>query len=172
MANGSKNLCAATAGLIVGLMTAVSSFSTEIEPAQGSPEFVGFVFCHVASPDVGKGLLYLFTPPFAQLVDDALEHSKKIAAARPDEKPPLGDGIPYQSYPDGAPVCEVGAVGDAGEKWRVEIHRRFPDNPSADWTDRLVLADWHGRLLIDDILYGAEGHRSGLRSVAEAVLRQ
>jgi len=157
---------------LLSLIAAAPTLATEIEPAEGSPELAGLVFCRVASPEIGKGLLYIFTPPFAQLVDDALRHSDEIALAKPDEKPPLGDGIPYQSFPDTSPECEVGAVSDVGETRHVEIHHKFPESPGANWTDRLVLVDWHGRLLIDDILYGAEDYQKGLRSVAESILKQ
>lgn len=140
---------------------------------QGSPEALGEVFCELTRRDVGKGLLYIFVPPFAQLVDDALARSDEIGAANPDEKPPLGDGIPFQSFPDLAPVCEVGAVKDGPRSKYVDIHHKFPDATGADWTDRLVLVRWNGGAwMIDDILYGAQDYKLGLREVVEDVLKQ
>ena len=168
-----KRLAYASIAVALSLVASAAQVAaTEIEPAEGSPEAAGFVFCMLAKPDIGKGLLYIFTPPFAQLVDDALRRSDEIQAAKPDERPPLGDGIPYQSFPDGSPVCEVGAVSDVGALKHVEILHRFPETPSAGWTDKLVLADWRGRLMIDDILYGAQNYKYGLRKVAEDVLKQ
>lgn len=153
------------------LATAGGRAATAAEE-QGRPADIGQAFCIAATPDIGRGLLYLFTPPFAQLVDDALTRSEKIAAARPDEKPPLADGIPYQSFPEQAPVCEVGDVQEVGGRTRVEIRRRFPDKPDAGWTDMLVLGRWHDHLMIDDILYGAQNYQRGLREVAQEVLNQ
>lgn len=149
-----------------------TAVATEIEPPFNAPETIGMAFCELAKVEVGKGLLYLFTPSFAQLVDDALTHSDKIGAANPDEKPPLGDGIPFASFPDVSPVCEVGPVTDVGNTRQVEIAHKFPDTPDANWTDKLVLADWQGRLLIDDILYGSDDYKMGLRQLAEEVLKQ
>ncbi|MCR5858845.1 hypothetical protein [Mesorhizobium sp. J428] len=52
----------------------------------------------------------------------------------------------------------------------VEIRHGFPDEPSANYSDRLVLgAGWNeGTLGIDDILYGAEGDHGTLRKTLVA----
>jgi hypothetical protein len=54
----------------------------------------------------------------------------------------------------------------------VEIRHRFPQEPGAGFTDRLVLGPgWHpGVLGIDDVLYGGEGTDDGLRKVLKSVM--
>ena len=54
-------------------------------------------------------------------------------------KPPLGDGIPWQTWPDYAPDCTVGLVTLMKTDARVEIAYAFPDQPDAGFTDTLLL---------------------------------
>ena len=91
-----------------------------------------------------------------------------IAKATPDEKPPFGDGIPYQAFPDVAPVCEVGKITEKSGRIELEIGYVFPETPNGIWTDALKLVPQGDRLLIDDILFAnvANGEPDqGLRKV-------
>ena len=94
----------------------------------------------------------LLTPSLVKVIEEAKARSDVIAKATPDEKPPFGDGIPYQSFPDVAEGCEA---GEASDKMGIEIEVKylFPKTPNADWTDRLKLVTEGDKLLVDDILY-------------------
>lgn len=133
---------------------------------------LGEAFCLVKDFPETAGPAMLVTPSLEAEIRKAAERSDQIAKAHPDEKPPLGDGVPYQSFPDVAPACEVGAISGQGPGAVVEIRHRFPQEPGADFTDRLVLGQgWHDGILgIDDVLYGAEGSEDGLRKVLKGVM--
>jgi hypothetical protein len=127
---------------------------------------LGDLFCLVAmgSRDGGEfGRLYLVTRSLAAAVDEAIRKNDAIAVAQPGDKPPLGDGVPFQSYPDTPPVCHAGKFTETDGKQTVEVQYIFTDTPDANWTDRLVLALEDGRLRIDDVFYGVDNSGS-LRS--------
>jgi hypothetical protein len=124
------------------------------------------LFCAQHGSDQ-HGYSYLVTASLLELIDKAQAKNDEIQAATPDEKPPLGDGIPFQSYPDIAPSCTQGAFGANSI---VEVQYEFPETPDANWTDRLKLATENGLVKIDDVLYGKEGVE-GLRKVLDGVLK-
>ncbi|HTV71989.1 MAG TPA: hypothetical protein VMF90_25945 [Rhizobiaceae bacterium] len=124
------------------------------------------LFCAQHGSDQ-HGYGYLVTASLLELIDKAQAKNDEIQAAAPDEKPPLGDGILFQSYPDMAPVCKQGAFGADGI---VEVQYEFPETPDANWTDRLKLVTESGLVKIDDVLYGKEGVE-GLRKVLDGVLK-
>ena len=80
---------------------------------------LGDLFCVVGKSgrDGGEfGRMYLVTRALGAAIDEAVKKNDAIAAATPDEKPPLGDGVPFQSFPDEAPVCQAGKFAEAGGK--------------------------------------------------------
>lgn len=110
----------------------------------------------------------LFSPELERVVAEAERRNAAVAAAAPDEKPPLGDGIPYQGFPDRAPECRVGAERTKGGAVEVEIGYDFPAQPNSGWTDRLVIRPAPDGLAIDDILFASfptDTYQSGLRRV-------
>ena len=127
---------------------------------------LGDLFCLVAmnARDGEFGRLYLVTRSLGAAIEEAIRKNDEIAAAQPGDKPPLGDGVPFQSYPDTPPVCHAGKFAETDGKQTVEIHYIFTDTPDANWTDRLVLASEDGRLRIDDVLFGTDSSGRGLRS--------
>lgn len=129
-------------------------------------------FCVLADAEGGMGRLYLVTPGLNDTIMAALAENARLQAETPDEKPPLGDGIPWQSYPDAAPVCEAGATTADGDRLVAQVRYRFPDQPDGDWIDRLVLVKGaDGAYTIDDVLYGEEGEES-LRGVLAEVFTE
>lgn len=136
--------------------------------AADDPRAVGEAFCKARLADNEPATLILLTPSLVKAIEEAKARNDVIAKATPDEKPPFGDGIPYQSFPDVAEKCEVGAIGDKAGSVEVEIKYLFPGTPNADWTDRLKLAAEGDTLLVDDILFAdvANGEPDqGLRRV-------
>jgi len=125
---------------------------------------LGDLFCLVGKSgrDGGEfGRMYLVTRALGSAIDEAVSKSDAIAKAAPDEKPPLGDGVPFASYTDEAPVCHAGKFAEADGKQTIEVEYIFADTPDANWTDRLVLVTEDGRPRVDDVLYGTSG--DGLR---------
>ncbi|HZY69077.1 MAG TPA: hypothetical protein VFE52_10835, partial [Devosia sp.] len=86
------------------------------------PEQVGEIFCLSRLGSDDAAISGLLTPALAADIDAAgVANDAWIAANPPDEKPPLGDGIPWQSYPDYAPECSVGLVTLMRTDAKVEI---------------------------------------------------
>lgn len=130
-------------------------------------------FCSLRQADGGAARLYLLSPSLMAAVMGALEENARLQAETPDEKPPLGDGVPYQSRQDFAPECEPGATAREGNAIVADVVYSFPDAPDAGWTDRLVLIEGEGgTYLVDDIRYGPEGEEDTLRGVLEEAFPQ
>ena len=130
-------------------------------------------FCALRTVDWGSARINLVSPSLAEAIEVAMQENDRIQAAAPDEKPPLGDGIPWQSYPDVADSCDVGQVSHEGEAALVEVKYGFSDNADAGWSDRLVLVSGEGGVvLVDDVRYGPEGDSDTLRGVLVGVFSQ
>lgn len=159
-----------TAGL-AAILSCTVAWSPAAAEENGSAALLGTLFCQLR----GEGepvLRYLVTRSLSEAIDKALAKNDAIAAAHPEEKPPLGDGVPFQAYPDHAPVCRIKAVAPLEGGIGVEIEHQFPDQPSASWTDRLVVKTEEGLAKIDDILYGPEKFETGLRGALATVFRR
>jgi hypothetical protein len=136
--------------------------------AADEPRSVAEAFCKARLADDEGKTLALLTPSLVKVIEEAKARNDVIAKATPDEKPPFGDGIPYQAFPDVAQGCEAGEISDKSGRVEVEIDYLFPETPKANWTDRLKLVADGDRLLIDDILFAnvANGEPDqGLRRV-------
>jgi hypothetical protein len=136
--------------------------------AADDPRSVAEAFCKARLADDEGKTLALLTPSLVKVIEEAKARNDVIAKATPDEKPPFGDGIPYQAFPDVAQGCEAGEISDKSGRVEVEIDYLFPETPKANWTDRLKLVADGDRLLIDDILFAnvANGEPDqGLRRV-------
>lgn len=107
----------------------------------------------------------LLTPGLVAAIAEAEARNKVLADANPDEKPPLGDGIPYAAYPDAPQTCEPGAA--AAEDGRRMVDVRYGFDGGGGWTDRLVTAEAAGGgVLVDDVLYAqfpTDSEQYGLR---------
>jgi hypothetical protein len=148
--------------LTLAMVAAIASARAD---ATANAKKLGDLFCLVGMRDGGEfGRQYLVTRSLGAAIDEAVRKNAEIAAARPGDKPPLGDGVPFQSYPDAPPVCHAGKFAEAGGRQTVEVQYIFTDSPDANWTDRLVLAPEDGRLRIDDVLFGTDNSGAGLRS--------
>lgn len=128
-----------------------------------APEQLGEIFClsRVAS-DTGpiEGLL---TADLKALIADAERQNAEIAAHQPDEKPPLGDGVPWQAWPDYAAKCDAGPAELMMDEARIAISYDFPEAPHAEYTDylwlRLVDEPVTGQRVwrIDNLAYATDG---------------
>ncbi len=136
--------------------------------AADKPQEIGAAFCEARLRGDDRAMHSLLSPSLQKAVEEAEARNRIIAEATPDEKPPFGDGIPYQSFPDQAPVCTVGEVREVSGHPEVDSNYAFPEAPTANWTDRLKLLPQAEGFLIDDILFAdvANGtSNQGLRRV-------
>ncbi len=125
--------------------------------APGSLEHLAGVFCQ-SHGDIGIGARapYL-SPDLVEAIAAAESANQGFIDVHPDEKPPLGDGIPWQSAPDLAEICIPGSPHVTGNEARLTISYEFPDYPEANYADRLWLVRIGGRWFIDDISYDHGG---------------
>lgn len=104
-----------------------------------SPEQIGEIFCISRLGNDMAPVDGLLTAELTAAIADAEAKNDAIQQAHPDEKPPLGDGIPWQAFPDYAAECTVGAVTLEADRAVVDIAYGFPDHPDANFTDHLQL---------------------------------
>lgn len=109
-----------------------------------TPEQVGEIFCLSRTASDAGPIVGLLTPDLSAAIAEAKARNAEIAAQHPDEKPPLGDGIPWQAWPDHAEKCEAGTAELMMDEARIAIRYDFPETPHADYTDHLRLR------LVDD----------------------
>jgi hypothetical protein len=158
-------------GLALAAMLAVGAGTANAD-TQSDAQQLGRIFCVLGRSDGGQfGRMYLLSRSLTQLVNDALKKNDEIASAKPNDKPPLGDGIPYQSFPETAPVCKPGKLTDKGREQVLEIAYSFPETSIDGWTDQLVLIAEDGRLRIDDVLFGTGENAKGLRNMLSDLIK-
>lgn len=104
-----------------------------------SPAQIGEIFCISRLGNDMAPVQGLLTTGLTAAIAEAEAKNDAIQQAHPDEKPPLGDGIPWQASPDYAAECKIGTVTLEADRATVDIAYGFPDYPDADFTDRLQL---------------------------------
>ncbi len=130
-------------------------------------------FCSLGTVDGGAARAYLATPELSDAIKTAMAENAKMQDANPEEKPPLGDGIPWQSFLDVAPVCEAGSIEAEGDRTVAQVRYSFPDSPGSGWTDRLVLVKApDGVFYVDDVRYGETGEEETLRKTLSEAFSQ
>lgn len=107
--------------------------------AESTPADFGAAFCKGGIDNDMSAIEAALTPDLAKVIAEAEAKNAEIQAAAPDEKPPLGDGLPWRSWPDYADGCEVGTITEDAGKTLVEIRYSFTSSPDANYADHLVL---------------------------------
>ena len=159
---------------LLPLMASAAPVQAQTEMVTVTPARIGEIFC-ISRTGNDDGILDgLLTDELRTLIAYAEARNQTIARAAPDEKPPLGDGIPFASFPDYAESCSVGSIAVDGATARVAIAYGFPEAPTADYTDTLELRQVPhpvnpeiGIWRVDDIRYTTSGT---LREVLTTVL--
>ncbi len=122
---------------------------TLAQPITLTPQQIGQIFCLSRLGNDMAPVTGLLTVGLTSEIAKALEKNDAIQQANLDEKPPLGDGIPWQAHPDYADQCQPGNVNFMMDEARVRIDYAFKAYPDANFTDTLALK------LIDDPSIGA-----------------
>jgi hypothetical protein len=135
------------------------------------PEQIGQIFCLSRLGNDQAVIGGILTDELASAIAEAERKDADWARENPGEKPPLGDGVPWQAWPDYAKTCTVGLTTLMKTDAKVEIDYGFSAQPDADFTDTLILrrvpidgfdaAHWR----IDNIAYATGGD---LRAALEA----
>ncbi|MET3924716.1 hypothetical protein [Devosia sp. 2618] len=144
------------------LPLAVAATLALVLPAQADvtglkPEQIGEIFCLAVQASDMEALAGLQTPDLSAAIADAEVKNTAYEAAHPGDKPPLGNGIPWQTWMDVADTCTVGAIEMDGDTARIPIVYVFDTSPSANYTDHVLLrivpveGGWRDAWRIDDI---------------------
>ena len=166
-------LIAALLAIVVG--TPKPSFAQDTGPTIMSPAQIGEIFCILRIGNDMAPVEGLLTPDLTAVIENAWSVNSAYEDEYPGEKPPLGDGLPWQAWPDYAPVCQVGAVTIDGDRATVALNYAFPDYPDANFTDNLQLVRidnaetgftvWR----IDNIAYAEGDFRKALEAAFDFV---
>ena len=133
------------------------------QPITLTPAQVGEMFCLSRLGNDPQAIEGLLTADLKSAIAEAEKRDAAWATANPGDKPPLGDGIPWQAWQDYAPHCTVGDTTLMMDEASVAIAYDFPDAPEARFTDTLKLrlvevAGGFSRVWrIDDVAYSGEG---------------
>ncbi len=148
-------------GLLAAALLTISvapAFADGITPTQ-----IGEAFCiSRLSGDEGP-ITGLLTADLSAAIAEAWDKNDAYQKANPEDKPPLGDGLPWSSFVDYASECTVGDVTATGDTATLEIHYGFPESPEANYTDLIDLKkvdvpELYGTAWrIDNVSYVEEG---------------
>lgn len=130
-----------TALFLTAIALATPAFA---QPITLTPQQIGQVFCISRLGNDMAPVEGLLTAGLTAEIADAMAKNDAMQAAAPNDKPPLGDGIPWQAYPDYADQCQPGAVTFMMDEAHIRIDYGFKDYPDGNFTDTLSLK------LIDD----------------------
>jgi hypothetical protein len=111
----------------------------QAETAGLTPDKIGAMFCRARQAGDTSTIERLTTPALLAAIAHAQAVSDAFLIASPGEKPPLGDGVPWQAHPDRADRCTPGEPVVDGMTARIAIAYDFAEQPDAAWIDTLVL---------------------------------
>lgn len=109
-----------------------------------TPEQIGQIFCIGSIANDMAPVEALLTPDLKATIVDAQARSDAIHAATPDEKPPLGDGIPWRSQPEYADGCVVSEISADGAVVTISYtFSGYPDGSYSNdlWLERVVMQE-------------------------------
>ncbi len=104
-----------------------------------TPDQIGQIFCIGSLGNDMAPVEALLTPDLAAAVADAWTKNAAFEAAHPGDKPPLGDGLPWRTWPDYADGCTVADGEVEREEASVVINYTFTEYPDANYSNFLVL---------------------------------
>ena len=169
----------ALAALLAAAFIAVPAYADDNE-AQGQmivlkAKQIGQIFClsRVGNDEaVIEGIL---TDDLNKAIKAAEDKNDAYAKQYPDEEPPLGEGLGWQSSPDYGDTCDVGLVTLSKTDAKIEIKYTFKDYPQGSYADTLILKKIPidgmdvGYWRIDDVFYPDGRHmKSSLVTAFEA----
>lgn len=150
------------AALATGLLLAFGPSATAAEPEYLAPEQLGEIFCIARLANDMQAASGLLSPDLQQAIAEAEAADAAWADRHPGDKPPLGDGIPWASFPDHPDSCTLGEPLWQMDEAQLKVSYGFAGAPDAAFTDTLSLVlvenpaapnTWR----IDNVVYAADG---------------
>lgn len=152
-----------TAALFAAAFAAAPALAEDKEP-QGQmvvlkANQIGQIFCLSRMGNDDAVISGILTDDLNTRLKAAEDKNDAWVKQNPNEKPPLGDGIPWQSAADSADTCDTGLVTLSKTDAKVEIKYTYKDYPEANYIDTLILKKVPidgmdvGHWRIDDVIY-------------------
>lgn len=104
-----------------------------------TPEQVGEIFCIGSLGNDMTPAGAMLTDDLKWVIDQAFERSNQYALPHPGDKPPMGDGVPWRTWPDYADGCTVGEATVKDLLATVPINYTFSEYPQANYSNNLIL---------------------------------
>jgi len=153
----------ALAALLAASFAVLAAYADDSE-AQGQmvvlkANQIGQIFCMSRLGNDEAVIEGILTDNLNKAIKTAEDKNDAWAKQNPDEKPPLGDGLGWQSSPDYTDTCDIGLVTLSKTDAKVEIKYTFKDYPEGNYTDTLILKKVPidgmdvGYWRIDDVIY-------------------
>lgn len=125
-------------------LLAVLPFTFVAAPAQAqmvtiTPTQIGQIFCIGSLGNDMAPVEAVLSPDLSVFVANAWARNAGFVEQAPDEKPPLGDGLPWRTWQDYADGCLVGVAEEKGDDAFVIIGYSFSEYPRANYENTLVL---------------------------------
>lgn len=153
------------AHLILPLWLLVAAASPVRSESPTTPLALATAFCDAVRSGDERAAEALMTAELQTAIATLRAADARFRSAHPDEKPPLGDGLPLAGFPDVPETCTPSELSATSARLT------YVPAGAADgaWSDRLILsAQPDGTLRIADILYAPDGARGFRAWLAEA----
>ena len=151
------------AALLATTLTALPALADDNEPAGQmvvlKASQIGQIFCLSRTGNDDAVISGILTDDLDKAIKVAEGKNDGYMKKYPDEKPPLGDGLGWQSTPDYADTCDIGLVTLSKADAKVEIKYGFTADPKSNYVDTLILKKLPiegmdvGYWRIDDVIF-------------------
>ena len=117
----------------------LTALPAQAQMATITPEQIGEIFCIGGLANEMELVEPLLSLDLKAAIAEAYARNAAYEAANPGDKPPLGDGLPWRTWPDYADGCTVADGTVEREEATVVINYTFSDYPDANYSNHLVL---------------------------------
>ena len=117
----------------------LSTLPTQAQMATIEPEGIALIFCISSLGNDMAAVEALLSSDLQALVAEAWAKNAAFEAAHPGDKPPLGDGLPWRTWPDYADGCTFGEAVAERESASITITYSFSEAPDANYSNELLL---------------------------------
>ena len=129
----------AAIGILPLVLLSALPARAQAEMATITPEQIGQIFCIGRLGNDMSPVSGVLNDDLGALIDDAFARSNAYLDSHPGDKPPMGDGVRWSSFPDYADGCTVGDESIRDLVAYVVINYTFSDYPEANYADTLML---------------------------------
>ncbi len=125
----------------IGMLPVIllASLPAQAQMVTITPEQIGQIFCISSLGNDMSPTGAVLADDLASLIDNAFARSNEYEIAHPGDKPPMGDGVPWRTFPDYADGCTVGEASVRDLVATVVINYTFSEYPDANYSNSLIL---------------------------------